>query len=64
MEKRSKTVHDWLVACRHRNRVNVVIHTAKSDFIKDELTRNKSNPQKGWITIHKHILLDTNSKFI
>ena len=62
--KRSKLQEDWLLARAHRNTVNIAIRNAKSNYIKDELTRNKSNPKKFWRTIHTDILPNNKSQLL
>ena len=44
------------MARTHRNNVNKAIRNAKSMYIKDELTRNRSDPKKFWRSIHNNIL--------
>ena len=62
--KKTRKHDDWLVACAHRNRVNKAIREAKADFIKDELTRNKSNPKKFWRSIKNDIIPDKKSHIL
>ena len=53
---------DWFVARNLRNRVNIAMRTAKSDYIKDQLNFNRDNPKKFWNLIQSEILPDDKDK--
>ena len=37
---------DWFIARTLRNRTNIAMRTAKADYIKEQLQKNKENPKK------------------
>ena len=57
---RTNIEEDWATARRLRNWANNAIKAAKSDFLQNELTMNKSDPKKFWRNI-KGVLPDQES---
>ena len=55
---------DWFVARNMRNRVNIAMRAAKTEYIKDQLVYNKNNPKKFWNLIHSEILPEDKNKIL
>ena len=49
---------DWFLARNLRNRVNIAMRAAKSEYIKMQLNYNRDNPKKFWNLIQTEILPD------
>ena len=45
-----------------RNRVNIAMRSAKSDFIKDQLEQTRNNPKRFWNFIKTEIIPDDKDK--
>ena len=60
--KKSNLHEDWILARRRRNEVKKIVKNAKSDFIKENLTRHENDSKKLWKSLRDIIPSSKNQK--